>query len=263
MTSNAFGKAAVAIAAGTTLLGSAYMSYHLQSMEKSFEKKQAQKPPSFSFVNNPTRNEQFNEVAKFYDNAIGKDEVYTGINLMRRFLLKNAKGTVLEMASGTGRNLPFYPSSVKRVVMTDTSQEMLDVAKSKVTDKHVQRFAFLNADSTHLDFLPDNAFDTVVDTFGLCSYDDPVSVLREMARLCKPDGRILLLEHGRSHSWNFVTQHLDKHAEQHAANWGCVWNRNLDSILDEASDSFQVETIRKFHFGTTYYVICKPTKKDA
>ena len=45
----------------------------------------------------------------------------------------------------------------------------------------------------------DGAFDTVVDTFGLCSYEDPIAALREMRRVCQPGGQVLLLEHGRSY----------------------------------------------------------------
>jgi ubiquinone/menaquinone biosynthesis C-methylase UbiE len=45
----------------------------------------------------------------------------------------------------------------------------------------------------------DGSFDTVLDAFGLCSYEDPVAALREMRRVCRPDGRVLLLEHGRSY----------------------------------------------------------------
>lgn len=48
---------------------------------------------------------------------------------------------------------------------------------------------------------PNASFDTVIDTFGLCSVEDPVAMLREMARVCKPDGRVYLLEHGRSATW--------------------------------------------------------------
>ena len=123
------------------------------------------------------------------------------------------------------------------------------------------RVAVVQADAAHLSHLPNQAFDTVVDTFGLCSYDDPVAVLNEMARVCKqPHGKVLLLEHGRSHTWKFVNAwFLDRHAEQHAASWGCVWNRDLDQLL-EASD-LEVLTLRKFHFGTTYYVVCRPKQK--
>ncbi len=63
-----------------------------------------------------------------------------------------------------------------------------------------------------------------MDTFGLCSCKDPVKVLQEMNRVCKPGGRILLLEHGKS-TWDFWNNLLNKKAESHAQNWGCEWNR--------------------------------------
>jgi methyltransferase OMS1 len=187
-----------------------------------------------------------------------------GINLLRRWLVYwYAKGTVLEVGAGTGRNIPYFSRpSVKRVVLVDTCNDMLEIARRKLqgkNQKHQPQYAFIKGDSAHLDQLPDGAFDTVIDTFGLCSYDDPVAVIREMIRLCKESGTILLLEHGRSKTWSIVTNHLDKHAEQHAANWGCVWNRDLDAILFEASDAEGLEIIHlhKFHFGTTYLIVAR------
>jgi hypothetical protein len=124
---------------------------------------------------------------------------------------------------------------------------MLEQARDKVLSRTSRRgpnssnhpqYAFLQGDSAHLDDLPDHAFDTVIDTFGLCSYDDPVAVIQEMIRKCKrrdEDGILIFIEHGRSKTWSFITQHLDKHAEQHAANWGCVWNRDLDEIIQTVS----------------------------
>lgn len=55
----------------------------------------------------------------------------------------------------------------------------------------------------------DNSVDCVVDTFGLCSFDDPGRVLQEAARVCKPGGRIYLLEHGQSH-YEWLNRHLAK-----------------------------------------------------
>jgi methyltransferase OMS1 len=214
---------------------------------------------NFSFVENPKRTEQFQKVASGYDDKIGRDEFTMGINFLRRSLLYfHAAGTVLEVGAGTGRNLGYYPTSVDRVLLTDSSDQMLARAKKKIKSlgKEKPKFACLQGDSGSLDF-PDHCFDTVVDTFGLCSYDDPVAVLKEMSRVCKPEGKILLLEHGRSKSWGFITQHLDKNAERHAKNWGCVWNRDLDDILERSG--LQLERLRIFHFGTTYYMVCKPT----
>jgi methyltransferase OMS1 len=223
-----------------------------------------------SHVDNPLRSQTFNDIAKVYDDEIGRDEVFMGINLLRRWMLYfHARGTVLEVGAGTGRNITYYPKAVRRVVLSDASNEMLQQAKHKIQElpsEEQKRFALLQVDAKALQTdtisLPDHAFDTVVDTFGLCSYDDPVAVLKEMARTCKsPHGRILLLEHGRSKSFDFVTNYLDTHAERHAAHWGCVWNRDLDGILDECEKQgfLTVETKRTWHFGTTYYVVCRPT----
>ena len=105
-------------------------------------------------------------------------------------------------------------------------------------------------------YYPRHTFDTIVDTFGLCSFDDPISVLKELQRVCKPNGKILLLEHGRSKTWNGLSNYLDKNAERHAKNWGCVWNRDLDDILEQSG--LVVEQLDTWHFGTTYYVVCRP-----
>lgn len=214
-----------------------------------------------SFVTDPRRAERFHEVAQCYDREIGKDEAVMGINLLRRSLLYfHAKGTVLEVGAGTGRNIGYYPSTgVDRVLMTDASEQMLSQAKAKLkalsTDS--PKYACTEANGEALAF-PDNYFDTVVDTFGLCSYDDPVKTLQEMSRVCKPGGKILLLEHGRSKTWDWVTQYLDKHAERHAKNWGCVWNRDLDDIIEQSG--IELETLTTWHFGTTYYCVCSPPK---
>jgi methyltransferase OMS1 len=169
--------------------------------------------PSFSFVSDPCRTHQFQNVAKNYDSQIGKDESVMGINLMRRSLLYfHATGTVLEVGAGTGRNVDYYPSSsVDRVVLMDNSDKMLLEARKKLhaSAREKPQFACTHGDSSSLDF-PNDSFDTVVDTFGLCSYDDPVVVLKEMARVCKSDGKILLLEHGRSKTWDFLSRYLDK-----------------------------------------------------
>lgn len=228
---------------------------------------------NFSFTSNPARNEQYQKIADFYDDRIGRDEFFMGINLLRRSLLYwHCTGTVLEVGAGTGRNLTYYQSllqkhQVDRVVLMDQSDQMLAQAKQKIanlgdTDTDQQqkiRFACVQGDATH-STLPDHSFDTVVDTFGLCSYNDPVAALKEMARVCKPMGKILLLEHGRSKAWTTVTKHLDQHAETHAKNWGCVWNRDMDDLLQQSG--LIVERKQTWHFGTTYYVVCRPNNDN-
>jgi methyltransferase OMS1 len=279
-------KASVYIAGGGVYASAIYMTYHYMQLNKqvaavtdtgSDATNTSSLSNNFSFTSNPARNQQYQKIADFYDDRIGRDEFFMGINLLRRSLLYwHCTGTVLEVGAGTGRNLTYYQNLLKsnqvdRVVLMDQSDQMLAQAKAKIAaltgdygassdQQKRNKFACVEGDATHLTQLPDHSFDTVVDTFGLCSYNDPVAVLQEMARVCKPTGKILLLEHGRSGTWTFVTKHLDQHAEQHAQNWGCVWNRDMDDLL--AKSGLTVERQQTWHFGTTYYVVCRPKNQD-
>ena len=177
-----------------------------------------------SYVEDPRRTTTFQKIAYSYDDEIEKDEFVMGINLMRKALLYfHATGNVLEVGAGTGRNIGYYPSgSVKKITLTDSSDKMLEKANEKLSRMSITekaRHEVLVADAGKLPF-PDNSYDTIVDTFGLCSFDDPTAVLKELQRVCKPDGKILLLEHGRTKAYTGLSSYLDKHAERHAKNWG-------------------------------------------
>lgn len=245
---------------GATVLAFQYMTSGQEEQEEA--QSVLVQRAGFSFVANPSRNEQYQHVAHCYDDHIGRDEAYMGINLLRRMILYfHSKGTVLEVGAGTGRNIPYYPSSVNRVLLTDMSDQMLLRAQQKLAKLSPEKrsgFACVEADAQKLDF-PDGYFDTVVDTFGLCSYNDPVLVLNEMGRVCKPTGKVLLLEHGRSKTWNSITKYLDRNAERHAKNWGCVWNRDLDDVIEKSD--LQVDRVDTWHFGTTYYVVARPKQQ--
>jgi len=164
------------------------------------------------------RQDTFQRVAKKYDDELKSDELVMGIYLLRRALIFfHARGTVLEVAAGTGRNLDYYsPKHVEKVFILDSSDQMLLEAKQKIQQKRQQQtlvFETRVGDASNLtSYYADNSFDTVVDTFGLCSFDDPVAVLKQIQRVCKPDGKILLLEHGRSNSYQGISNYLDKQA---------------------------------------------------
>lgn len=79
-------------------------------------------------------------------------------------------------------------------------------------------------------------YDTIIQTFGLCSVSDPVGVLSNLASVLKPDtGRILLLEHGKGWS-GFVNGLLDRNAGKHFKKYGCWWNRDIVAIVEEAAE---------------------------
>jgi ubiquinone/menaquinone biosynthesis C-methylase UbiE len=102
--------------------------------------------------------------------------------------------SVLEVGVGTGKNFPYYPYGVK-VVGIDLSPRMLARARRKALklDRSVD---LREMDVQSLEF-PDHCFDTVFATFVFCSVPDPLDGLRELRRVCKPNGRLLLLEHMR------------------------------------------------------------------
>lgn len=113
----------------------------------------------------------------------------------RSRLLEAAEGRVLELAVGAGANFPYYPPGVK-VTAVDFSTAMLEHAK-RAAARSLLEVQFVCGDIESL-ALPEQSFDTVVSTLSLCAYEHPLAVLRQMRRWCRPGGRILLLEHGKS-----------------------------------------------------------------
>lgn len=184
---------------------------------------------------------------------IGRDEAFMGLNLLRWWQMYKARGDVLEVGCGTGRNFEYYSyGKIKSITAVDVVPGMLRQAKKKVKNSSKVTLSVMNAHA--LEF-PDGKFDTVVDTFGLCSYEDPVAVLVEMARVCKPDGRILLIEHGLG-SYDWINNTMDRGAQQHAVNWGCIWNRDINSLVEQAG--LRVKSSSRWHFGTTYLIEALP-----
>ncbi|KAK3264147.1 hypothetical protein CYMTET_27094 [Cymbomonas tetramitiformis] len=208
-----------------------------------------------------------------------------GLTLIRWWMMRKVKGDVLEVSAGTGRNLPYYPlqnQTVSSLTLTDKSIPMLKEAQQKLiklySDMDVSKVIFQCTDAEGMcrshdhttypsqkripkqvsentisepNTFEERSFDTVVDTFGLCSHENPVQALKQMAKVCKPGGRIILIEHGRSY-YDWLNKMLDESAEKHHAKWGCWWNRDIDHILEQAD--LNVISRDRWHFGTTYVI---------
>ncbi|MDK2919240.1 MAG: hypothetical protein PWQ37_1973 [Candidatus Petromonas sp.] len=110
-------------------------------------------------------------------------------------LMKELKGKVLEVGVGTGKNIQYYPHDLE-VVAIDFSPKMLSKAKEKAK-KLNKKVDLRLMDAQQMDF-PDNSFDSVFTTCVFCSVPDPVKGLHEIKRVCKKDGKIILIEHVRS-----------------------------------------------------------------
>lgn len=113
----------------------------------------------------------------------------------REWVCSRAQGEVLEIAAGTGRNLPFYPEGV-RLTAVELSPGMLEIARRRAQELGVQ--AELRVGDAHDLPFPDASFDTVVATLALCTIPDDSRAVAEAARVLRPGGLLLLLEHVRS-----------------------------------------------------------------
>ena len=102
---------------------------------------------------------------------------------------------VLEVGVGTGRNMEFWPVNCK-ITAIDLTPGMLDIARQRAKSLNRQGDDLRLGDVQHLEF-PSASFDTVVATFVFCSVPDPIQGLREIGRVVRPGGQILLLEHVR------------------------------------------------------------------
>lgn len=136
----------------------------------------------------------YDEQAATYDFRVGVFEklLFAG---GREWVCSRASGDVLEIAIGTGRNLPYYRAHV-RLTGIDVSPGMLAVARRRAETIGVP-IALSQGDAQALE-LPDERFETVVCTLALCAIPDPRRAVAEAWRVLKPGGRLLLLEHVRS-----------------------------------------------------------------
>lgn len=133
--------------------------------------------------------------AATYDRTVGFGERWLLGNLRQTFGTA-LRGETLEVAIGTGLNLPYYTAAVTDAVGIDLSPGMLSRARERAGDLSVA-ISLVSGDADRLPFA-DASFDTVAISLALCTVPEPAVALQEMARVCRPDGRIVLLEHVRS-----------------------------------------------------------------
>jgi ubiquinone/menaquinone biosynthesis C-methylase UbiE len=119
-----------------------------------------------------------------------------GLDAMRDELLAEAGGRVLEIGGGTGLNLPHYGATIESLVVTEPEPAMLKRLRAKVREQ-APSAEIVQAPVEDLPF-EDDSFDTVVSTLVLCGVDDQATALREIRRVLRPGGKLLVIEHVRS-----------------------------------------------------------------
>jgi ubiquinone/menaquinone biosynthesis C-methylase UbiE len=116
----------------------------------------------------------------------------------RDWVCSRASGDVLEVAIGTGLNLAHYPDGA-RLTGVEWSPAMLDIARGRARD--IGRTVDLRLGDAQALAFPDASFDAVVCTFSLCAIPDDGQAVREMVRVLRPDGLLLLVDHVEAARW--------------------------------------------------------------
>jgi ubiquinone/menaquinone biosynthesis C-methylase UbiE len=134
--------------------------------------------------------------AALYDRMVAANE-RAGLDDRRADLLAGAGGATLELGAGTGLNLRHYPAAVTELVLAEPDRHMARRLRARVA-KAGREAEVVEAPAEQLPF-EDERFDTAVVTLVLCTVQDPARALDEIARVLKPGGRLLFLEHVRTH----------------------------------------------------------------
>ena len=170
----------------------------------------------------------------------------------RQQLLAGAKGKILEVSVGAGVNFKFYPKHAE-VTAVDLSSVMLAKATGAAAESGI-RPTLINARVEDLQF-PNDQFDTIVSTFSLCAYEDPVHVLNLFNKWCKNNGQVLLLEHGTSRFklLHWLQNKMDAYQYRKI---GCHANRDIAELLRQSN--LQVEITERKLFGAIYLIQARP-----
>jgi SAM-dependent methyltransferase len=164
-----------------------------------------------------------------------------GVRADRQELLSRARGRTVEIGSGTGLNLPHYPDDLAELVLVEPDRAMRSrLAKSMRRSRRQGRV--VDAPAEHLPFA-DGSVDTVVSTFVLCTVDAPDLALREIARVLRPDGQLLVIEHVRSDAPG-----LARWQDRLVGPWcrfarGCRCNRATAELI--ATCGFELDHVRE------------------
>lgn len=174
---------------------------------------------------------------------------------MRESLAELLHGDVLEIGSGTGPTLRLLAGNDRITSYTgiDLSNGMLEQARA-----HVAGLPFpielrqMNAGQLEFD---DNQFDTVTSSLTLCTVPDPAQALQEMARVCKPDGLVVLLEHVRARNPLLVGMQKVL-APLQVRMLGCHLDRPTDRLVRDLG--FRVEAEQTRFFGVFHLIVARP-----
>ncbi|MEK6251343.1 MAG: class I SAM-dependent methyltransferase [Actinomycetota bacterium] len=194
-------------------------------------------------------------VAAIYDRVLAGNE-RAGLREMRAELLAGAHGRVLELGAGTGLNLVHYTDRVGELVLTEPDPHMAKRLRRRAAE--LQRpfeLQVAEVSGEQLPF-PDHSFDTIVATLVFCTVQEPARTVSELARVLRPDGELLSIEHVRDEQGSSRARWQDR--LDRPWGWvagGCHPNRDTAATL---SASFDVSALQTDVMPGTNPPIVKP-----
>jgi ubiquinone/menaquinone biosynthesis C-methylase UbiE len=165
----------------------------------------------------------------------------------RNRTLSPARGRILEIGFGTGRNLTHYPETVRRIEAIDPDVDLDRLSMPRIRDAAID-VDFHHLDAEHLPFEA-SSFDTVVSTFTLCSIPDAAHALREIRRVLKPGGQFLFLEHGRSPDRSVAALQDRLNPLWQPLAGGCHLNRPMRDFVRESG--LELGAVQNYYLRST------------
>ena len=185
---------------------------------------------------------RYDNFARTYDRQVGFFERVL-LPGGREWVCSRASGETLEIAIGTGRNLFFYPPNV-RLTGVELSPAMLDVARRRASALGGQVDLRLG-DAQALEF-PDERFDTVVCTLSLCTIPDDLKAVAEAARVLRPDGHLVLMEHVRSPA---VTVRIRQRLLEPRFKWIASDHLLREPLVHLRAEGFRIDELERSKWG--------------
>jgi ubiquinone/menaquinone biosynthesis C-methylase UbiE len=177
--------------------------------------------------------------AALYDSCFKAVEK-AGLREMRRELVGQASGRTIDVGSGTGANLELYPEDVE-LVMAEPDPHMARQLRDNLAASG-READFVQAGAEDLPF-EDSSFDTAVFTLVLCTVPDPRAALAEVARILKPGGKMLFIEHVRSESPGLARWQDRLEKPWRFVGDGCHCNR--DTVATIAASPLRLESVER------------------
>jgi phosphatidylethanolamine/phosphatidyl-N-methylethanolamine N-methyltransferase len=181
----------------------------------------------------------YNRFSAFYDLIYGIKLFNNGRELAPEFLELFPEAQLLEVGVGTGLAIPLMPRNIG-ITAIDFSQKMLNQTRKRLHSLGIHNVQLFKMDAMNLEF-PDNSFDRILAAYFISTVPDPVKVISEMKRVCRPGGSLVFLNHFQCEVP--IVGFMEKHLSPFFYRLGFYTGLNLHDLMAETG--LEVESMEK------------------